>query len=299
MPNASGNVATPPFEIYADFTGCFRIFYLHTFHASTATAAGCDGEQLCIYLLYSRLFSLVATGNLFSSAFAQRPWDSPKGESSFYEKPNTFSNKNSDSEYGGVRARETERGARQLLKCILSLFIQQIRSFTNNLWCIFVIRYPCFVFVGSRFFVLFFGRLAQTVVLMPGHLQYSTMVSMPPGSVLVCSSVRQCRHLSETERYPLHRISFPIIGLRTYGICSSGVAPTAWIFLSPPPPTPMQPKCAVLLMNPCFVSRLLLFFLSFILSFHYLFRIGICIRSDAVNKRVSFNLNVIWFYFFA
>lgn len=124
---------------------------------------------------------------------------------------------------------------------------------------------------------------------------------IPSGSVFVCSSVCQCRHLSKTERY--YTLASYLFSHHCFANVKDEIV---FAFLvqdllhgsSSHRHTRILPKCVVLLMNPCFVSRSLLFF-SFILSFHYLFRIGICIRSDAVNKRVSFNLNVIWFYFIA
>lgn len=92
---------------------------------------------------------------------------------------------------------------RQLRECILSLFIQQIRSFTNNLWCIFVIRYPCFVFVLYFFFGFIFWS-ARSNSRARAETKF-TILGNGPNAARLCVrlliGLHSGRHLSKTEWY--------------------------------------------------------------------------------------------------
>lgn len=98
--------------------------------------------------------------DLFSSIYFRNRGRETSPECLFRRKTlRIFSNKcasvTADGE-GECEGRERERescGCVNVQFCLYFVRQQQIRSFTNNLWCIFVIRYPCFVFVGFFRFI--------------------------------------------------------------------------------------------------------------------------------------------------
>lgn len=194
--------------------------------------------------------------------------------------------------------------------CCLCLCAQQIRSFTNNLWCIFGIRVLfCF---RSLFFVciLFFGRYAQTVG--QRHLEYTRQWSrcralLCHTYIYVCVRIQSvchwCRHLSKTECCVQHAY-ISLLASFVYGISraatengkltasanESVVGFTLSLSHTAHSPQSTPQKKHIFLMNPCSVSRLRMYFfvscndLYFILTFHYLLWICICISSNAANK---------------